>query len=228
MLKRKLSRGDFFIIISNLIPIYGVWFLGWNAVDVFIVYALETLLIGGITVLKMLITTLFKKKDVWYNKGTSSNVSGFFFIFFFILHFGLFAAVQTAIFSGSAKINPPGSGMLHFFFHFYEYINGDVAIMLAGFGVSYLAWNFIPFLLRQEYKTAPMMLLMFQPYGRIFIQQFTVILGSMFLSFGLGSGFILVFALAKTFFEVMVNFQGVLDKSMQDLQKKDQSESNKF
>jgi hypothetical protein len=225
MLKRKLSRGDIFIILSNLIPVYGVWFLGWSAVDVFIVYALETLLIGGITVLKMLVTTLFKKKDVWYNKGSSSNVSGLFFIFFFIIHFGLFAAVQTAIFSGSAKINPPGSGMLHFFFHFYEYINGDIAIMLAGFGVSYLAWNFIPFLLRQEYKTTPMMLLMFQPYGRIFIQQFTVILGSMFLTFGFGKGFILVFALAKILFEVMANFDGILDKTMKDLQKTDPPES---
>jgi len=226
MLKRKLSRGDFFIILSNLIPVYGVWFLDWSAVDVFIVYALETLLIGAITLLKMLIVTLYKGKDTWYNKGTSSTVSGFFFMFFFLIHFGLFAAVQTAICLASAIINPPGSGMLYFFFHFYEYIKGDVAIMLAGFGVSYLAWNFIPFLLRQEYKTAPMMLLMFQPYGRIFIQQFTVILGSMFLSFGLGKGFILVFAIAKIFFEVMVNFQGILDKSMKDLQKKDQSESS--
>lgn len=221
MLKRKLSKADFFIILSNLIPVYGVWFLGWSAVDVFIVYALETLLIGAITILKMLIATLFKGKDTWYNQGTSSNVSGLFFIFFFILHFGLFAAAQTAIFSASANINPPGSGMLHFFFHFYEYINGDIAIMLAGFGISYLAWNFIPFLLRQEYKTTPMMLLMFQPYGRIFIQQFTVILGSMFLSFGLGKGFILVFAIAKIFFDIMVNFDGILNKSMKDLQKKD-------
>lgn len=225
MLKRKLTRGDIFIILSNLVPVYGVWFLGWSAVDVFIVYALETLLIGVITLLKIFIATLYKKNDTWYNQGTSSTVSGFFFMFFFLIHFGLFAAVQTAIFSASANINPPGSGMLHFFFHFYEYINGDVAIMLAGFGISYFAWNFIPFLLRQEYKTTPMMLLMFQPYGRIFIQQLTVILGSMFLSFGFGKGFILVFALAKIFFEMMVNFEGVLDKTMKDLQKKDPPES---
>ncbi len=220
MLKRKLTRTDSFIILSNLIPVYGVWFLDWSAVDVFIVYALETLLIGAITLLKMLVATIYKGNDTWYNQGTSSSVSGLFFMFFFLLHFGLFAAVQTAIFSQSANITPPGSGMLHFFFHFYEYINKDIAIMLAGFGVSYLAWNFIPFLLRQEYKTTPMMLLMFQPYGRIFIQQFTVILGSMFLSFGFGKGFILVFAVAKIFFEVMVHFDGIINKSMKEMQEK--------
>lgn len=223
MFKRKLSPGDLFIILSNLIPVYGVWFLGWSAVDVFIVYALETLLIGALTLLKMLIATLYKGKDTWYNKGTSSTVSGFFFMFFFLIHFGIFAAVQTTIFSQSAKITPPGSGMLHFFFHFYEYINADIAIMLAGFGISYLIWNLIPFLLKQEYKTTPMMLLMFQPYGRIFIQQFTVILGSMFLSFGFGKGFILVFAVAKIFFEVMVNFDSIINNSVKDMQKEDAS-----
>jgi Family of unknown function (DUF6498) len=57
MLKRKLRRGDIFLIIANLLPVYGVAFLGWSAVDAFIVYALETLIIGVITVLKILLVT---------------------------------------------------------------------------------------------------------------------------------------------------------------------------
>jgi hypothetical protein len=64
-----------------------------------------------------------------------------------------------------------------------------------------------------------MTLLLFQPYGRIFIQQITVILGSMFLSFGAGKIFILVFALIKIFFEVFVNFNGILSKAMKDMKK---------
>jgi hypothetical protein len=51
---------------------------------------------------------------------------------------------------------------------------------------------------------------MFQPYGRIFIQQITVILGSTFLSFGAGKLFILVFAFIKIFFEVIVDFNGII------------------
>jgi uncharacterized membrane protein len=54
---------------------------------------------------------------------------------------------------------------------------------------------------------------MFQPYGRIFIQQVTVILGSMFLSFGAGKIFILVFALIKIFFEVIVDFDLIIRRS---------------
>jgi hypothetical protein len=225
MLKKKLTREDIAIIIANLIPVYGVWFEGWSAVEAFIVYALETLIIGMLTVLKLLIATLTKGRDTWYNKGTSTPVSGLFFVFFFILHFGIFAAVQTTVFSQTADITPKGSGAMHFFFHWYTYINKDIAIMLGGFLVSYLVSNFIPFLLNGDYRKKPMMLLMFEPYARIFIQQLTVILGSMFLSFGFGKGFILVFAVAKLFFDVYVNFNGAIDKSMKDLQE-DQASSN--
>ncbi|MEI9808588.1 MAG: DUF6498-containing protein [Bacteroidota bacterium] len=220
MLKRRLTRNEIFLVAANLIPVYGVWFLGWSAKEVFIVYALETLIAGMMTLLKMAVITMARKKDIWYNEGSSTSVSGLFFMAFFTIHYGLFAAVQTTIFSQSANITPSGSGLLHFFFHFYEYINRDIGFMLAGFIVSYFATSFIPFIVTGEYKTVSMMRVMFQPYGRIFIQQFTVILGSMFLGFGLDKGFILVFALAKIFFDIYINFDKVLDKSMAEMDKK--------
>ncbi len=218
MIKRKLKRDNIFIIVSNLIPVYGVWFHGWSAVEVFIVYALETIITGILTLLKLGIVTLYRGKDTWYNEGSSSRVSGLFFMLFFLMHFGLFAAVQTTIFSQAAGITPPNSGPMHFFFHWYEYINQNIAWMLGGFVLSYLATSFFPFIIKGEYKTISMMRLMFQPYGRVFIQQFTVIFGSMFLMFSLGKGFILVFAIAKIFFEVFVNFEGMLNKSMKDME----------
>jgi Family of unknown function (DUF6498) len=224
MPKRKLTQGDILAILANLVPVYGVWALGWNAVEVFTVYALETLLVGMLTLLKMAIVTLSKGKDTWHNQGTSTEVSGLFFMFFFTVHFGIFAAVQTSIFSQSANIAPPGSGMLHFFFHWYTYVNKDIAIMLCAFVVSYLGRSFIPFIASGEYKTISMMKLMFQPYGRIFIQQFTVILGSMFLSFGAGKIFILVFALAKIYFDVYVNFDSLLNKTMTDMDKQNEKQ----
>ena len=91
--------------------------------------------------------------------------------------------------------------------------------MLCGFIVSYLLRSFLPFVINGEYKTISMARVMFQPYGRIFIQQFTVILGSMFLELGWGKGFILVFALAKIFFEIYVNLDHVIDKSMAEVEK---------
>ena len=220
MIKRKLTRGDIFLIAANLVPVVGVWFFGWSATDAFIVYALETLIAGAMTLIKMAIITLVRGKDTWYNEGSTIRVSGLFFMFFFILHFGLFALVQTSIFSQTAGIVRPGKGMFDFFFHWYEYINNDIAIMLGGIVISYIVRSIIPFIVKGEYKTAPLMYIMFQPYGRIFIQQFTVILGSMFLSFGFGKGFILVFAAAKIMFEIFINFESILNKSMKEMEKK--------
>lgn len=216
---RKFSQADLLTIAANLLPVYGVWFLGWSGVDVFTVYALETLIIGILTVLKMFIATLYRGKDDWYNNDQKTRVSGFFFILFFIVHFGMFAAIQTAIFSQTAGITPPNSGMLHFFFHWWTYITEDIAIMLGGFVVSYVAQSLLPFIVKGEYKTVPMMRLMFQPYGRIFIQQITVILGSMLLTFGWAKGFVLIFALAKIYFDVYINFDKILDQSMDTMKK---------
>lgn len=221
MLKRKLTQGDILLIVANLIPVYGVWFLGWSAVEVFIVYALETLIIGMLTLLKMAVVTFTRRKHLWYNNNTATEVSGLFFMVFFTIHYGLFAAVQNGIFSQVANITPPGSGMLHFFFHWYEYINKDIGMMLSAFVVGYLAKSFVPFIVTGEYKTVSMTRLMFQPYGRIFIQQITVILGSMFLSFNFGAAFILVFALAKILFEVYFNFDGIVNKTMTELEATD-------
>lgn len=77
MVKRKLTISDFLLIVVNLILLFGVWFEGWDATQLFIVYCLETVIIGIANVLKMACVTLFvKKKDVWENNGSSTMQSG--------------------------------------------------------------------------------------------------------------------------------------------------------
>jgi hypothetical protein len=222
MLKRKLTQADIYLIVANLLPVYGVWVLGWSAVEVFIVYAMETLIVGMLTVLKLGIASLSgNKTNDWYVGDQKTKQPGILFIIFFIVHYGIFAAVQTSIFAESANINPPGSGLLYFFFHWYRFINKDISIMLFGFVVSWLAKGFIPFIINREYKTASMMRLMFQPYGRIFIQQLTVLLGSMFLVLGGGKFFVLIFALVKIFVEVYINYDSILNKTMESVETKE-------
>ncbi len=225
--KRKLTREDYILIAANLVPVFGVWFLGWSAVDAFIVYALETIILGLITLLKLGVMTMTRGKDDWHNQGSTTKVSGLFFMAFFTLHYGLFVAIQTSIFAQSANIVPQGAGLLHFFFHWYSYINEDIAIMLGAFILSYLFRSFVPFIIQGDYKTMSMMRVMFQPYGRIFVQQFTVILGSMFLSFGWGKGFILIFAIAKIFFEVYINLERYIDKEMEKTEKEAEEKKSK-
>ena len=46
MIKKKLTRSDYFIIAANLLPIIGVWFFDWDPREIFLVYCLETIIIG--------------------------------------------------------------------------------------------------------------------------------------------------------------------------------------
>jgi intracellular septation protein A len=134
------------------------------------------------------------------------------------MHYGIFTAVQCTIFAQTANITPPNTGAMHFFFHFYEYINRDIGFMLAAFVVSYVARSFLPFIISGDYKRVSMMRVMFEPYGRIFIQQVIVIIGGIFLSFGAGKIFMLIFTIVKILFDVYFNISKIISKSSDDME----------
>lgn len=210
MFKRKLSISDWLLILVNLIPLYCVWFEGWNAPEVFLVYCLETVIVGIFNVIKMACVTIFVKPgDTWENNGSISKQSGWFFIFFFIVHYGFFVFVQTQLFFGVSRLVPVGS-----FFADYaripELLGNNGKLLLLIFIVYYTLQNLFTFFLSGNYKTISLGRLMFEPYMRIFVQQVVVIIGSIFLSFGAGKMFILVFVLVKIFFELFVNFDRFL------------------
>ncbi|MEP7237190.1 MAG: DUF6498-containing protein [Ferruginibacter sp.] len=227
MFKKGLTAGDYFLIIANLIPLYCVWFEGWDASVVFLVYCLETVIIGIVNVLKMACVTIFvRKKDTWENGGSITMQSGWFFIVFFIIHYGFFVFIQTQIFFSVSKLVPGGS-----FFSSYSKIpallgdNGK--LMLLIFIAYYTLQNIFDFFLSGNYKTISMGRLMFEPYVRIFVQQLVVILGSLFLSFGAGKVFILVFVIAKIFFELFINTNRLLAISeKRERIKRDRDQSN--
>ena len=211
MFKRKLSVSDYLLILVNLIPLYCVWFEGWNASQVFLVYCLETVIIGLINVLKMACVVLFvKKMDVWENGGATSMVSGWFFIFFFIIHYGFFVFIQTQIFFSVSELIP-GHAFLGGYSKIPALLGNNGKLMLLIFIAYYSVQTFFEFFMTGNYKTISMGRLMFEPYIRIFVQQFVVILGSMFLSFGAGKIFILIFVVVKIFFELFVNFNRLQD-----------------
>jgi hypothetical protein len=210
MIKRKLSVSDLLLIIVNLIPLYCVWFEGWNASEVFLVYCLETVIIGILNVLKMACVTLFvKKTDVWENGGGTSMQSGWFFILFFIMHYGFFVFIQTQLFFAVSGLIPEHS-FLGSYSKLPTLLGSNGKLMLLIFIAYYSVQSFFDFFMTGNYKTISMGRLMFEPYIRIFVQQFVVILGSMFLHFGAGKIFILIFVVVKIFFELFINYSRML------------------
>lgn len=214
MLEHKFTKSDIIPILVNLIPLFGVWFWGWNAAQVFLVYSLETIIIGVVNIVKMAIVTIFvKPKDVWENQGSRNLVSGWFFILFFILHYGFFVFVQTQIFFAVSGVIKSGSA-----FSFSQYaaipeaLGPDGRLLILIFIGYHILQAYLNFIRTGAYKKISMGRLMFQPYIRIFIQQFIVIFGSLFLSMGAGKIFIVVVVLVNIFFELFVNFDQIMQR----------------
>ena len=211
MFKRTLTISDFVLIVVNLIPLYGVWFEGWDAKQIFLVYCMETVIVGLINVIKMACVTIFvKKRDVWENGGSTTMQSGWLFIFFFIIHYGLFVFVQTQIFFGVTGMLS-GRSLFNGYAKIPELLGPNGRLLLLIFVAYYTAQNLFSFFNSGTYKTISMGRLMFEPYLRIFVQQFVVLLGSMFLTFGGGKIFMLIFIVVKVFFELFVNLNRLLE-----------------
>jgi len=210
MFKHRLIPTDYLLILVNLVPLYGVWFDGWDARMVFLVYCLETIIIGIMTVLKMAGLTLFvKSAEHWKINGKSTRLIGWFLIIFFILHYGIFVFVQTQLFFGVSGMMK-GTSLISGYAQIPALLGNEGKILLAIFICYYTLEMLFSFFLSGNYKTVSMVRLMFQPYGRIFIQQLVVILGSIFLSFGAGRIFILVFVVIRILAEVFLRFDRLL------------------
>jgi hypothetical protein len=214
LVKNKFTANDALIVAVNLIPLLGVWFWNWDAKEMFLVYCLESVIAGLYTVLQMTLVALVKKKDVWDDR-TGAIMPGFFFIIFFIIHFGLFLFVQLSIFLSVLKF--PGlqdfGAAFSFIFHFPKYLSTDAMMVLLIFVFSYGVTVTRKFLWTGNFKTISLGMLMFTPYPRIFVQQFVVILGSFVIVFGNAGGkiFMLVFVLIKILFELIFDFDRLMN-----------------
>lgn len=210
MFKRRLTIEDFFLIAVNLMPLLGVWIYNWNPRQVFIVYCMETVIIGVINIIKMACVTLFvRSRDVWENGGGASMQSGWLFIFFFMAHYGFFVFIQTQLFFAFSGMIPNGSFLMNYS-KIPAMLGNDGQLLLLIFIAYYVMQQVFGFFASGVYKTITMGRLLFEPYLRIFVQQVVVLLGSIFLNFNAGKIFILVFVLVKLFFELFINFGRLL------------------
>ena len=220
MFKRSLNKGDLLLIVMNLVPLFGVWFRDWDPKQMFLIYCLETAIIGFYNAIKMAVITVDRKKDIWEANGKKMMVRGWFFILFFIIHYGFFLFIQLNIFGGvsgwSDKVN---NGMFGFIFGIPRLLTNDSKIVLYVFMAIYGIRMIINFIASGLYRTTSLGYQMFQPYFRIFVQQFVVIIGSILLAFGGGKIFMLVFVFFKIFFELFINYDKILEKAQQDQQR---------
>jgi hypothetical protein len=194
-------------LLANLIPVFGVLYLGWEVSSIIVLYWAENLIIGGFTLLKMLVT---------------GKRSALLRMLFFCVHYGGFCAIHGVFvleltrfagqqFTPAADASWPGPlALLQMFINLVQqvlaaapdaFLWGCLALLLSH-GISFL----LLFLGQREYRHTTVSELMRAPYRRIVVMHIAVIAGG-FLVVRLGSPLGLLFALValKTGMDIMLH-----------------------
>jgi hypothetical protein len=183
------------LLLANLVPLFGVLFLGWDVGSLVVLYWSENLVIGGYTILKMLLKA----------RGSER-----FLALFFTLHYGGFCAIhgffvlQLTRFAGEDWVHPaattwPGPlSIIQMFINLTqqvlaaaprEFLLACLALVVSH-GVSFV----LVYLGQREYAHTTMKELMNAPYRRIAVLHIAIIAGG-FLVASMGSPLGLLVAL---------------------------------
>jgi hypothetical protein len=142
------------ILITNLIPIIGVFYADWSASEVIITYWLETVIIGFFALLTILISD---SDHIIFRIG---------YAIFFCIHFGMFCAIQGVfIFIG---LNG----------EYKEHVEG-LKYAALGLAANYLIHFLNDYIFSGKYKSKDSLSL-YSVYGRVAIQQLVILTGGFF------------------------------------------------
>ena len=150
----------FSLIIANLMPIYGVLFLGWEVFDIIIFYWLETIIIGLFNIIKIAMAEgeapegeeeqakamgpffeylhkksmedpNYKPKD-YSNEQDLTKAGKLFIIIFFLIHYNFFIFIQFSFIT--MFISPEGGGSIDPFniSGFAEIIYNNTSYLFVG------------------------------------------------------------------------------------------------
>lgn len=217
MFKGKINIPNLIFILVNLVPVIGVLAEGWDPLRVFLFYCLETILVGLFHVVKMVI--IFVMNQPRHSDFPTSRIGLFglflFFVVFFIFHYGIFVFVQTSMFFGISGLYKGSLLGLTNPETLKNLIGNEGMLMLAIFIAYYSLQTIREASAFSLNKTGDLAKLMFQPYGRVLVQQFALIFGGMFLAFKWGTVFIVIFVLTRIYLEVFGNFGGLLNNAVE-------------
>ena len=152
-----------------MVPVYGILFLNWNLAVILLIYWLESSVIGFYAVLKMLIAP--------------GGIKKIFLIPFFFIHFGAFMLGHLI-------------AIVVFLVDFFKIESLDLNQLKLFLLVSFLSHGasfILNFIGKKEYEKTNVGFEMAAPYKRIFLMQFTIVIGAfLYLNLKLNSNVILI------------------------------------
>ena len=195
------------LVLANLVPLFGVLYLDWDVGSLVVLYWSENLVVGGYTILKMLLKARGRER---------------FLVLFFTLHYGGFCAIhgffvlQLTRFAGenwghAAAVTWPGPlAILQMAVNLAqqllsaaprEFLLACLALVVSH-GVSFV----LVYLGQREYAHTTMKELMNAPYRRIAVLHIAIIAGG-FLVASLGSpmGLLVVLVALKIAMDIILH-----------------------
>lgn len=192
----------------DLFPVVGVLMFGWNAVPLVMLYWMENIIAGVLTLPRIIISGA--------SFGRTGVVAGLAMSAFFVFHYGLFCAVHgtflmvfASMSGGTLSDQPPVMMDVWAMFNFglTSALHVDYFVYaIIVFQVLVLIWEF---LIKGEWKTSNPMVEMFAPYRRIIVLHLAIF-GGAFALFLLGQPMIGVLALIffRAIYGVVSNSKG--------------------
>ena len=200
--KPKLDKNSIPVILWNLFPFLGVLFLNWKPESVFICYALETIVVGGFNVFRMVAVYYYGLPP----KPDETGVTGLAMIPFFVVHYFFFVFIQLAIFfSGSVGAGSSFGPAVVMQVILSLMQKDSYNISLVSFVVNNALGFVNDFILNGKYTKRTMAEQMFEPYPRIFVQQLVVIVGGFIFSVtGNGYPVLVIFVVIKIYLDLLL------------------------
>lgn len=192
------------LVLTNLVPIFGVLYFGWDLFSLLLLYWLENGVVGFYNIFKIILAQGKPKeeKTAWSALGGLRIRSKFILAPLFVFHFGGFMLghliALVALFLAYLTSFTP------------EELWGKVMVELA-VPVLLLFWShgfsfFTNFIGRQEYQHVWVVEQMMRPYQRIIVMHITIIAAAFATKFFGHLRFaIVILVLIKTFIDVQAH-----------------------
>lgn len=177
------------IVLANLVPVFGVLFLGWDAGQILLLYWAENVILGVLTLPRLIASA----------KG---RFEGWFLAAFFCVHYGLFCAGHLVfamlMISDFDRLGEQGYSAFLTIVETPGFLWGVAAVAAIS-----VFTQIRDFWLPGLWRTADPKKEMAKPYGRIFVLHLTVLIGAgVVLSFNGPTFAILVLCLLKAALEL--------------------------
>lgn len=189
-------------VISNLIPAAGVAFMGWSASQILILYWMENVILGILTIPRI----------VAAGRGRPESLG---VALFFVVHYGLFClghlifvvVLVTGLVSGGDDLVADADDGRGFY------------LAILGVALLHLVFQIREWWMPKLWRDAAPASEMFRPYGRIFVLHLTVLLGAwLLIGTGAPAATILLLCVLKLTLELVTIAMSGIHKALKEPQ----------